>query len=148
MITNGLDAELLILGNGGEYDSLESFISENDLDDYVRLIGFVHNPYPFVKSADIYVCSSLAEGYNTAVSEALILGKAIVSTEVSGIKEQLGEHSEYGIITENSIDGLYRGLAQMCHNGTFLSYQAKACEIVERYNLEGQMNKIYSVIES
>lgn len=148
LITNGLDAELLILGNGGEYDSLESFISENDLDDYVRLIGFVHNPYPFVKSADIYVCSSLAEGYNTAVSEALILGKAIVSTEVSGIKEQLGEHSEYGIITENSIDGLYRGLAQMCHNGTFLSYQAKACEIAERYNLEGQMNKIYSVIES
>ena len=148
LINNGLDAELLVLGSGREYDSLVSYITENALDDYVHLVGFVHNPYPFVKSADIYVCSSLAEGYNTAVSEALILGRAIVSTEVSGIKEQLGVHSEYGIVTENSIDGLYRGLAQMCHNGTFLTYQAKACEIVERYNLENQMNKIYRVIES
>lgn len=148
LIKNDCDVELMILGSGEEQDSLKSYIAENGLEDSVYMVGFVHNPYPFVKSADIYVCSSFAEGYNTAVTEALILGKAVVSTEVSGIREQLGEHSEYGIVTENSIDGLYTGLEQMCHDGTFMKYQEKAQEVSERYNLQNQMNQIYDVIES
>jgi glycosyltransferase involved in cell wall biosynthesis len=147
LIKNGCDVELMILGSGEEQDSLKSYIAENGLEDSVYMVGFVHNPYPFVKSADIYVCSSFAEGYNTAVTEALILGKAVVSTEVSGIREQLGD-SEYGIVTENSIDGLYTGLEKMCHDGTFLKYQKKAQEVSERYNLQNQMNQIYDVIES
>lgn len=148
MIKDGFDVELMILGRGEELNSLNAYIAENKLEDYVYMVGFVHNPYPFVKSADIYVCSSFAEGYNTAVTEALILGKAVVSTEVSGIREQLGEKSEYGIITENSVDGLYTGLEKMCHCGTYLRYQEKALELSERYNLQEQMNQIYNVIES
>ena len=148
LIKDGFDVELMILGRGEEQNSLKAYIAENKLEDYVYMVGFVHNPYPFVKSADIYVCSSFAEGYNTAVTEALILGKAVVSTEVSGIREQLGEKSEYGIITENSVGGLYTGLEKMCHGGTYLKYQEKAQELSERYNLQEQMNQIYNVIES
>lgn len=148
LIKDGFDVELMILGRGEEQNSLKAYIAENKLEDYVYMVGFVHNPYPFVKSADIYVCSSFAEGYNTAVTEALILGKAVVSTEVSGIREQLGEKSEYGIITENSVDGLYTGLEKMCHGGAYLRYQEKAQELSERYNLQEQMNQIYNVIES
>lgn len=147
LIKNGCDVELMILGCGEEQEALKSYIAENGMEDSVYMVGFVHNPYPYVKSADIYVCSSFAEGYNTAVTEALILGKAVVSTEVSGIREQLGD-SEYGIVTENSIDGLYTGLEKMCHDGTFLKYQEKAQEVSERYNLQNQMNQIYDVIES
>lgn len=148
LMKNGCDVELMILGCGEEQDALKSYIAENGMEDAVYMVGFVHNPYPFVKSADIYVCSSYAEGYNTAVTEALILGKAVVSTEVSGIREQLGEHSDYGIVTENSIDGLYKGLQQMCHEDTYLRYQAKARAVSDRYNLQAQMNQIYQVIES
>lgn len=148
LMKNGCDVELMILGCGEEQEALKSYIAENGMEDSVYMVGFVHNPYPFVKSADIYVCSSFAEGYNTAVTEALILGKAVVSTEVSGIREQLGEHSDYGIVTENSIDGLYKGLQQMCHEDIYRLYQAKARAVSDRYSLQAQMNQIYQVIES
>lgn len=146
LVKHGIDVELLILGSGEEHHSLQLYIDENGLDDHVSMVGFVHNPYPYVKSADIYVCSSFAEGYNTAVTEALILGKAVVSTEVSGIREQLGENSEYGIITENSVDGLYEGLQQMCHQKRYTKYQENARNLSDRYNLQDQMNLIYDVI--
>ena len=146
LVKHGIDMELLILGSGEEHHYLQSYIDENGLNDHVSMVGFVHNPYPFVKSADIYVCSSFAEGYNTAVTEALILGKAVVSTEVSGIREQLGENSEYGIITENSVDGLYEGLQQMCHQKRYTKYQENARNLSDRYNLQDQMNLIYDVI--
>ena len=145
---DGYDVELLILGEGEEKEALKQQIFDANLSERVFLVGFVHNPYPFIVSSDIYVCSSYAEGYNTAVTEALVLGRAVVSTEVSGVREQLGEDGEYGIITENSEDGIFQGLKRMIENGNIEHYQQKAKIRGREFNLETQMQKIYNVIES
>ena len=51
--------------------------------------------------SDLFVCSSISEGYSTAVTEALILGLPVVTTDCSGMNELL-QGEKYGIITENS----------------------------------------------
>ena len=140
--------ELYILGEGRERKGLEKLIVENNLGDIISLLGFVDNPYPILKSADIYVCSSFAEGFNTAITEALVLGRAVVSTEISGVREQLGKDGEYGIITENSEDGLFQGIKRMMEQGNIEHYQQKAMIRGGEFNLETQMQRIYSVIES
>ena len=142
------EIELLILGEGRERNNLEILIADNNLDNIISLMGFVDNPYPILRSADIYVCSSYAEGFNTAITEALVLGRAIVSTEISGVREQLGENGEYGIITENSEDGLFQGLKKMMESGNIEHYQQKAMIRGREFNLDTQMQKIYNVIES
>ena len=108
----GFDYDLWILGEGEGRPMLEQFIEKNDLADSVRLFGFQDNPYPFVNAADLLVCSSRYEGFSTFVTEGLILGKPIVTTDCAGMRELLGD-SEFGLITENSEDGLYFGLKQI-----------------------------------
>lgn len=54
-------------------------------------------------------CSSDYEGFSTFVTEALILGKPIVTTDVSGMRELLGD-SEYGLITPMEDDAFCEGL--------------------------------------
>lgn len=103
---------LNIFGEGPERPELEKQITDLKLDDFVMLKGFVCNPYPWIKQADIVVCSSDYEGISTVVQEALILCKPIVTTSCTGMKELLGE-SEYGIIVDRFEDGLYQGLYQM-----------------------------------
>lgn len=142
------EVELLILGEGRERNNLEILIADNNLGDIISLKGFVDNPYPILRSADIYVCSSYAEGFNTAITEALVLGRAIVSTEISGVREQLGENGEYGIITENTEDGIFQGLKKMIELGNIEHYQRKAMIRGREFNLDIQMQKIYDVIES
>lgn len=145
---DGTDFELLILGEGKEREKLTNLIKQYNLEKEVQLIGYLDNPYPYLKSADIYICSSIAEGFNTAITESLILGKAIVSTEVSGVREQLGENAEYGIITDNSTAGLYNGIKQMLEPNMISHYQNQARKRSSCFNLEQQMNKIYNLIES
>lgn len=58
----------------------------------------------------MYVCSSRREGFSTAVTEALIVGTPVVSTNCSGAYELLGKNNEYGIVTENNEDALYEGI--------------------------------------
>lgn len=145
---DGYQFETLILGEGPEYDNLQAYINDNNLQTSVKLVGYVDNPYPFIQSSDVYVCSSYAEGYNTAVSEAIILGKAVVSTEVSGIREQLGNKSEYGIITDNTTESLYEGLRHMLSGDNIQRYKAYSQERSVLFNLNQQMQTIYNLIES
>lgn len=104
---------LQILGEGIERKNLEKQISDFGLNDSVALLGYCKNPFCIVKNSDLFVCSSRTEGLSTAVSEAVILGKPVVSTEVSGAKEILGENNEYGIVTQNNEEALYEGLKKM-----------------------------------
>ena len=89
--------------------NLEKQIEAMNLTDVVTLRGFVNNPYPWMKKADIIVCSSSYEGISTVVQEALILGKTVVTTMCTGMKELLG-NSEYGIIAN---DGLVAALQRV-----------------------------------
>ena len=144
----GINCELLILGEGKMRKSLEEKIVRSGLHDKVHLPGFVSNPYPYLKAADIYVCSSVAEGFNTSITEGIILGKPIVSTDCAGVSEQLGENNEYGIRTENSSDGIFEGLLRMCDPQVRKSYSERALQSAGRFNLKCCMKQFYAFIDS
>ena len=121
---DGLDFRLQILGTGPERDNLENQIAQNGLGDVVQLLGFQKNPYPYIQAADAVVCSSRYEGMSTVVTEALILGKPIVSTPCTGMNELLGD-SEFGLITEDSVEGIYQGMKQMLEDPELRAHYAK-----------------------
>lgn len=123
LITEGFDYDLWIIGEGDERQMLENYIAEYNLENSVVLLGFQDNPYPFIKAADLLVCSSVYEGFSTFITEGLILGKPIVTTDCSGMRELLGD-SEYGLITENSDKGFYEGLKRMLTDTKLLEYYA------------------------
>jgi glycosyltransferase involved in cell wall biosynthesis len=123
-LDEGFDFELWILGEGEARPRLESYISENELTQNVKLLGFCNNPYPLIHSADLLVCSSNYEGFSTFVTEGLILGKTVVTTDCSGMDELLGKN-EYGIITENNDEAFTDGLRRMLGNPQLLDEYTK-----------------------
>lgn len=116
---------LRILGEGPERDNLEARIRETGLQEYVQLLGFRGNPYPYLKGADLVVCASRYEGFSTVVTEALILGKPVVTTPCTGMDELLGD-SEYGLITEDSVQGISSGIRRMLDEPETLARYAGA----------------------
>lgn len=103
---DGFLFQLSILGEGPERENLENQIEKLKLTEHVKLRGYTDNPYVWMKNADAVICSSRYEGISTVVLEALILGKTVITTPCSGMKELLGE-SEFGMIASNSEEGLY-----------------------------------------
>ena len=97
---NGFDFDLWILGDGEQRVMVEQIVANDQLEECVTLFGFQSNPYPFMREADLLVCSSNYEGFSTFITEGLILGKPIVTTECSGMRELLGD-SDFGIVTKN-----------------------------------------------
>lgn len=119
---------LYILGTGPLQEEMEEYIQRNKLGDSVTLLGYQTNPYKYVKKCDLFVCSSFAEGFSTATTEALIVGTPVCTVDVSGMKELLGEHNEYGVVTENKEEALFMGIKQFLDDQELLvhyCYQAE-----------------------
>lgn len=112
----GLRFNLKILGEGPERNNLEYLIHKNNAEDFIELLGFCENPYSIMANSDIYILSSRTEGLATVITEALTLGLPVLSTEVSGSKEVLGYNNEYGMIVENSEEGIYQGLKRFLND--------------------------------
>lgn len=128
LIQDGMECDLWIAGEGEERPALEQFIAKHHLQDSVKLLGFQENPYPFLREADLLVCSSRYEGLSTFVTEGLILGKPIVTTDCTGMRELLG-NSEYGLITELSASALCAGIKQLMNNEELRKYYQQKASI-------------------
>ncbi len=134
LIDEGFDFDLWIAGEGEERAALEQFSDENKLGGSVRLLGFVQNPYPLLSAADFLVCSSRYEGLSTFATEGIILGKALLTTDCTGMRELLGD-SEYGMIVENSEEALLQGMRRMLSSSELRENYAKnAAERAEAFS--------------
>ena len=120
---------LYILGIGPLQAEIEEYIRRNELQDTVTMLGYQTNPYKYVSKCNLFVCASFAEGFSTAATEALIVGTPICTVEVSGMKEMLGKNNQWGVVTENSEEGLYQGIKRLLDDPALLAhYKGKAAE--------------------
>lgn len=118
----GYPVHTYLLGEGAQRQALEDLVAQNAIADSFTFLGYQTNPCKYVAKCDLFVCSSLSEGFSTAATEALIVGTPVCTVEVSGMKEMLGENNEYGIVTENDEEALYRGIKGLLDDPALLAH--------------------------
>lgn len=121
------DWHFYLLGQGEEKDNLERLTSDLNLNDNITFVGYDKNPHRYVAKMDFFVCSSLTEGYSTAVTESIILHTPVITTDCSGMSEIFG-NSGCGMIVENSEEGLLNGMRRMLTEPNLVQ-QMKQCTI-------------------
>ncbi len=85
-----MNARLMICGSGSQHERLLALATRLDIADRVELLGHQSNPFRYVAAADLFACSSIFEGANNALIEAIALGTPCVSTDCpSGARDIL-----------------------------------------------------------
>lgn len=144
---NGINAHLYLLGSGEMEQTYVSLAKSIGISGYVTLLGFQDNPYKFVARADLFVCSSLHEGYSTAVTEALIVGTPVITTDCSGMDELL-DSGKYGIITYNDESSLYRSIYDaITQEGALQELKEKAKARSLFFNKEKTVGEVVELFE-
>jgi len=96
LLPKSLNAKLVILGEGSSRNELEELVTQLGLTERVALPGFVVDPYPFFRSADLFVLSSEWEGFGNVIVEALECALPVVSTDCPSGPSEILEDGRYG----------------------------------------------------
>lgn len=104
---DGFDFELIIAGGGGLEEYCKTFVKENYLSSYVKILGWKEKAEIKQIYADshIFVLPSYAEGFPNSLLEAMSMGLPAIATDVGGIADSL--HSDvngYLIATQSSAE--------------------------------------------
>ena len=147
LVQEGFDFVLYIIGEGEERASLEQYINEHGLNEKVILLGYQANPYRYMRLCDLFVCSSRAEGFSTVITEAVILGLPIISTDCAGVREIFGAEA-CGIITDNNTDALYKAILYLMRNPNMIEeFKSGALHRSVFFSINTSINRIEDLLD-
>lgn len=101
------ETRLIILGEGEDRAELQRMVGCYGLDDRVELIGFVANPFAYLRRSAVYVLSSPSEGLPNTLLEAMALEVPVVATDcLSGPREILEDGRWGRLIGVGDVDAM------------------------------------------
>ena len=81
----------------------------------IEFLGKKSNPYPYLKKSYCLLMSSDFEGYPVVFIESLILGKPIITTNVSDSEKDIKD--KFGIVVEKTEADVYEGMKKYLEKG-------------------------------
>ncbi len=89
---------LIILGVGAGEPSLKMLVAKLGLTNSVFFAGFDDNPYRWISRCDLFVLSSINEGFGNVIVEAMALGKTVVTTDCPTGPREITKGGQYGYL--------------------------------------------------
>lgn len=133
---------IIVGGYGKEYNKILKKVEKINCKEHIIVIKYVSNPYPIIKKCDYFVLSSFYEGFGLVLAEADILGKPVISTNITGTRIFMEEHK--GKLVENSTEGIYKGMKLLLDgkvkpmNVDYEKYNQEAVQQFERLLSKGK----------
>lgn len=140
----GLKFKWYIIGIGPEEESLKAMIDQLGIGDTVQFMGERANPYPYLKTCDVYLQPSRFEGKSIAVDEAMVMCRPILLTDFSTAADQITS-GENGLIVPMTSEGVADGLKDLLLNAERRAHFS-AVLAESDYTNEDEINKLYALI--
>ncbi len=120
--------ECYIAGKGYFKESLENQINELQLQNHVKLLGWIPDEQipMWMNACDLFVHPSLAESFGIVQIEAMACGKPVVAT-INGGSESIITSDKYGLLCEPAnpqdlSEKIIEGLSKRWDNNVIYSY--------------------------
>ncbi len=108
-------ARLFLFGQGDLEEKLRSTAARNQLENHVFFPGFDPGIADAFRASDVYVCSSMHEGFSNSMLEAMACGLPVISADCrSGPRELLAPDTDNRVQTENLEFAEYGILVPVC----------------------------------
>ncbi|WP_250658250.1 glycosyltransferase family 4 protein [Alkalimarinus coralli] len=112
----GKQVRILIVGEGGLKQELETLIQKLNVSDVVSLLGFRSDMDHLLEIADVFALPSLDEGMPMALLEACAAKTPVITTPVGDIPKLI-KNNETGLLIEPEDEpALTSAITQVCEN--------------------------------
>lgn len=144
------DVKLLIMGDGPLRMKLETQCKELNISDRVTFLGQVSHEKAMetIAGCDVYVLTSIDEGFPTSLVEAMALGKPIVATRVGGVPEIVSDEVSGLLVPPKSPEHVAQAIDRLLNESNLADRLGEvAAERVKEYswdNIIGKYEQLYA----
>ena len=110
--SDGVVFRWFFVGDGPQRAAVEKAAAENGVDEEIVFTGLLDNPFPYIKNCDLYIHTSREECLGNVIAEAMILSKAVVSTDTVGAREQITD-AVNGFLVETDASAVARKIEEL-----------------------------------
>ena len=139
----GIEAKVVIIGEGSERKNLEELISKHNLKDKIILAGRIEKAAELLPAFDSYVCSSIKEGLSYTIIETMLNGLPIIATNVGGNPELIIDNVTGFLVEPQNSEALANKIKDIINTPDLqqdLSAKARI-KAQEEFSLESMLTK-------
>lgn len=129
-----MEFKVIFIGDGQDTENYKNMVKKYNLEDIIIFLGRKKNPYPYFKIADYIILTSDYEGSPVVFTEAMVLEKPIITTDVAG-SEQIDK--KYGTVIKKDVNEIANSMKRYICEGYLLK---------EKFDPEEYNDKILSEI--
>lgn len=102
-----------VVGDGNDMPLLRNLVEEYQLHNVLIIEGRKDNPYPYMKNADLYVCTSAYEAFSMVIRESFLCGTPVITTPIPPAKEIIKEGKDGLICSGFEPENIYKEIAKI-----------------------------------
>lgn len=113
---NNLQFRILIGGDGPLKQELLSYAEKREVADKIIFLGFIDNVVEFMNSIDIFLLTSLWEGFGYVIIEAMVCKKPVIAFNCSSNPELIDESKTGFLVETGHIKGFIEKLKMLIND--------------------------------
>ncbi|QKF62458.1 glycosyltransferase, family 1 [Campylobacter mucosalis] len=139
------NALFVIVGSGPQEQNIRDFIKNNNMQEYVKMLGHQENTAMFLKAIDIYMMISENEGVPQSLMQALLMQKASIATNVGSVSNLYdGKNFKLVDFDEIKIQNELENLLQNSNEREILEQNAREF-VKNNFTKDIMAKKIYQI---
>ncbi|MFZ5830722.1 MAG: glycosyltransferase family 4 protein [Planctomycetota bacterium] len=149
LLAEGIEADLVILGDGDQREELSRLIAALGRQDCIRLLGYRSDATDWYHAMDIFASSSVREGLPNVLLEAMALEVPVVATRIAGIPRLIEDDSNGLLVEPGDGNALHDALRRLLLDTRLCRALAVAGRrtIEDRYSFDRRMAKVRAIYE-
>lgn len=142
----GYNFHVYILGDLNKRDC-ESELENRRLTEYITYLGRIENPYPYILQSKWLLCVSERESFSLTLLESMALNTPVITTDCGG-PANIVDNGKYGILVENSGQGVYQGMKKVLEQPSLsVDYSKDLATAVLRFNYKDWLENIDKLLK-
>ena len=139
---------LTIIGRGYREKLLRKYISENKLQEKVRMIGYRENADSYIRDSDIFVLPSIYEGAPNVLLESIFLKKYVISADCPTGPKEILNNGKYGDLFKiGDHNQLFKLLKNFNKNSPKVKYKVtQGYKSLARFDYRTNCEKYFQII--